>query len=92
MNLILIDDDFNCTSCAVNFPINATSATLNITLIDDTVYEGNESFTVTIDPSSKLPPNVTVGVTNEATVTIVDDDGKYRIYPNEIRAHINTWA
>ena len=72
----MLGDDFNCTSHTVNFPINATRATLNITLIDDAVYEGNESFTVTIDPSSKLPPGITVGVTNEATVTIVDDDGK----------------
>ena len=60
----------------INFPINATSATFNIPLIDDTEYEGNESFNVEIDPSFELPPGVIVGVTNEATVTIVDDDGK----------------
>ena len=74
-----VDDDFNCTfhTLLVPFPINATFATLNVSLIDDTILEGNESFTVTIDSSSKLPSGVTVGVTNEATVTIVDDDGKY---------------
>ena len=77
-NSYFVDSDFNCTShtVVVNFPINATSATFDIPLIDDTDYEDNESFTVTVDTSSKLPPDVSIGVTNEATVTIVDDDGK----------------
>ena len=71
-----VGNDCNCTSHTVLvFPINATFATLNIILIDDDIYEGNENFMVTIDPSSKLPSGVTIGVTNEATVIIEDDDG-----------------
>ena len=79
--MVYVDQDFNCTShnVSVFFPIKTTSAALNVTLIDDTVFEDNESFTVTIDPSPKLPSGVAVGVTNEAIVTIVDDDGKYII-------------
>jgi len=38
------------------------------------ILEGNEDFTLTIDPS--LPSGVSVGDPGEATVTIVDDDGK----------------
>ena len=50
-----------------------------ISLTDDTIYEGNENFILTIDPSS-LPTGVTVGSRDQATVTIVDDnDGKYNI-------------
>ena len=36
------------------------------------VLEGDEDFTITIDPS--LPTDVSVGTPDEATVTIVDDD------------------
>lgn len=60
----------------VHFPINATNATFDVSLTDDTVFEGDENFTLTIDPSSKLPLKVVIGVTNEVTVTIEDDDSK----------------
>lgn len=59
------------------FAINATNSTFSVSLFDDNVLEGNERFTLTIDPSSKLPDDVKIGVTNEATVIIVDDDCKY---------------
>ena len=38
------------------------------------ILEGNENFTLTIDPS--LPTGVSVGTPDVATVTIVDDDRK----------------
>ena len=52
-----------------------TRVPFNVSLIDDIIYEGNEDFTLTIDPSS-LPTGVTVGNPDQATVTIVDNDGK----------------
>ena len=42
----------------------------------DNLFEGNENFTLTIN-SSLLPNTVTVGDLNQATVTIVDDDGEF---------------
>ena len=51
------------TNCPVNIPIH-----------DDTIVEGNENFTLTIDPSSLLT-DVTVG-SPQAIVTIIDNDGK----------------
>ena len=39
-------------------------------------HEGNETFMLTIDSTSLPPTGVTVGDPGQATVTIVDDDGK----------------
>ena len=45
----------------------------DIPIINDTVYEGDETFTVAID-TANLPTGVTAGATTSATVTIEDDD------------------
>ena len=45
----------------------------DIPFIDDTVYEGEETFTMAID-TANLPAGVTAGATTAATVTIEDDD------------------
>ena len=46
-----------------------------IPINDDAIIENNENFTLTIDPSS-LPTGINVGSFDQATVTIVDNDGK----------------
>ena len=52
----------------------------NVSLTDDNTFERNEIFMITIDPSS-LPNNITVGDPSEASVTIMDNDGKnYNVY------------
>ena len=45
----------------------------DIPIIDDTVYEGEETFTMAID-TANLPAGVTAGATTTATVTIADND------------------
>ena len=67
--------DYVSVSYTVTFPAGKTHATLNISIYDDNVFEDNESFTLTINPSS-LPSGVTSGNPVETTVTIVDNDGK----------------
>ena len=47
--------------------------TVIIPILPDTVYEGDETFTVAID-TANLPTGVTAGATTSATVTIEDDD------------------
>ena len=54
-----------------------TNVPFDIPIISDSVSEGNENFTITIDPSSLPPTGVTVGSPDQATVTIVDDDGNF---------------
>ena len=67
--------DYGSGPYTVTFPAGVTSVPFNVSITDDMICEGNEDFTVTIDPSS-LPTGVTVGNPDQATVTIVDDDRK----------------
>ena len=52
-----------------------TRVLFNVPVIDDDILEKSEYFSLAIDPSS-LPDNVTVNVTNQTEVEIVDDDCK----------------
>ena len=52
-----------------------TSVLFNITITNDDVYEGNETFNLIVNVSS-LSSNVTVGDISQATITIMNDDGK----------------
>ena len=67
--------DYTSGPYTVTFPAGQTTATFNVSITDDMILEGNENFMLTIDPSS-LPDGVTRGTPGEATVNIVDDDGK----------------
>ena len=53
-----------------------TSVPFDIPINDDDILEGDEDFMLTINPSS-VPTGVTVGNPDQATVTIMDDDGKF---------------
>ena len=44
-------------------------------IIDNDVYKGNVYFNITIVPSL-LPSDVTIGITNQSSVIITDDDSK----------------
>ena len=69
--------DYDSGPYTVTFPAGMTSASFDIPIINDTIFEGNETFMLTIDPASLLTNvDVTVGSPDQATVTIVDDDGK----------------
>ena len=59
----------------VRFMAGAIHASMFVTLVDDDVFEINESFYLMINPSS-LPKNVVTDNPKQATVTIVDNDGK----------------
>ena len=67
-------DDYRSGPYTVTFPAGATQASLYIPIIDDNTFENNERFLLTILHTS-LPPDVDVGASFQATVTIVDDDG-----------------
>ena len=54
-----------------------SSLPVNISIIDDDTFEGNESFILTIINSSSLPSRVSVKSDCMAIVTIVDDDGEF---------------
>ena len=70
--------DYTSGPYTVMFAPGQTTATFNVPITNDMILEGNEDFMLTIN-SSSLPDNVTRGNPGEATVTIVDDDRKYKI-------------
>ena len=59
----------------VTLPVGMTRISFYVPIINDNYLEFNEKFDLVID-QSLLPFNVNVGSTYQATVTIVDDDGK----------------
>ena len=67
--------DYTSGPYTVTFPAGQTTATFDVPINDDDILEGDEQFVLTIDETS-LPTGVTHGTPCEATVTIVDDDGK----------------
>ena len=68
--------DYTSGPYTVTFPAGQTNATFNIPINDDDILEGDENFMLTII-SSSLPIGITHGTPCEATVTIMNDDGKY---------------
>ena len=69
-------EDYEPGPYTVVFTAGMTSAVFNVSIYNDDNYENNETFDVLINIFS-LPSNVTVGDTNRATVTIMNDDGKH---------------
>ena len=67
--------DYDSGPYTVTIPAGQTTATFNVPITDDMILEGSENFMLTIDETS-LPDDVTRGTPGEATVNIVDDDGK----------------
>jgi len=67
--------DYNSRRYRVTFSAEVTSVTFYVPITDDSILEGNENFMLTIDQSS-LPTGVNRSDPGEATVTIVDNEGK----------------
>ena len=70
------EKDYIIDTYAVTFTAGTTSATLNVRINNDSVNEGDETFTFTIDPFSLVIDGITVGYPYQTALTIVDDDSK----------------
>ena len=70
-----IGEDYEPGPYDVIIPAEMTTVLFNITITNDDVYEGNETFNLVVNVSS-LSSNVTVGDISQATITIMNDDGK----------------
>ena len=64
----------------MTFPVGMVNASFNITVINDTVLEDNETFNLIIIKAS-LPENIILGQFEITKVTIVNDggSGKYAV-------------
>ena len=67
--------DYGSGPYTVTFPAGTTSVPFDVPINNDDILEGNEDFTLTIDPAS-VPTGGSVGSPDQATVTIVDNDRK----------------
>ena len=68
-------EDYEPGPYTVIFPAGINRALFNVSIINDDIYEINETFDLVVNISS-LPPSVTVGDINQARIIIIDDDGK----------------
>ena len=71
---IYVGDDYKSGPFNVTIPTGETTAYFNISVIDDDVFEADESFSVTIDPSS-LSSTLLLRPSCLLIIRIVDDDG-----------------
>ena len=67
--------DYRSGPYAVVFPAGVTQVSFPIQIVNDRMLERNEKFVLTISQTS-LPSGFAVGHPFQATMTIVDDDGK----------------
>ena len=72
---IIEGEDYEVGPYSVIIPAGMASVFFNISIINDEIYEGNETFNLVVNVTS-LPLNVTIGDPNQATITIFNDDGK----------------
>ena len=75
MYVCTIGEDYNSGTFTVEFDTETTHASLNVSIKDDKMFEGNKNFTLSIN-SSSLPNRVTVTDPDQATVTIEDNESK----------------
>ena len=69
--------DYTSGPYTVTFPAGQTTATFNVPINDDDIFEIDENFILTINPSLLSTRITTVGNSGQATVTIVDNDRKF---------------
>ena len=67
--------DYDSGPYNILFSAGQTSVKFNVSIIDNDLLEDNETFNLTIIPSS-LPSKVNTSNPAQVTVTIVDDEGK----------------
>ena len=72
-------DDYLPELNGVTFSAGSVSASAEVTIFDDKYLEENERFILTL---VSLSPNAGVGDSDQAIMTILDNDGEYRLQSN----------
>ena len=68
------DSDYTALTGTVTILANTTTATIDVSVIDENLLEGNETVTVTLTGITSGDTNISLGATVSDTVTIADDD------------------
>lgn len=75
-NIVIVrGENYTFGQYKVTLPAGMIHIPFNVPITDDNMVEVNEKFDLIIDESS-LPSTVHIGSINQATVIILDDDGK----------------
>ena len=69
-----LEDDYIKLSGSVTILAGQTTAVIDVTVLDNTLVEDDETVVVTLTGFSSRDPNVTLGTNLTDTVTIFDDD------------------
>ena len=64
--------DFHSAPQTVTICAGTSSSTINITMTNDNIVEGNETFSMSLTVPLSLSPGITTGAITSATVTIID--------------------
>ena len=72
LSLILVGLDYSSTTQIINF-LSSGSRIISIAILDDTVYEGDESFTIHLRDTTMGGVNLTIDTLN---ITIQEDDSE----------------
>ena len=68
--------DYGSGPFNITFMAGMMNASFDVPIINENLFEGNETFTVTIAPSS-LSNRIVKGTGCDVTVTIINDDSKF---------------
>ena len=74
--MILGGVDYDTGPYIVVFPAGITSATFNVTIINDNILERDEEFHLNIT-SPPTASKVILGQNNQVRIDIINDDSKY---------------
>ena len=70
------DIDFDSSLQTITITAGTNSSTINITVINDNIVEGNETFNMSLMVPSSLGPEISTGIIASAAVTILSTNSK----------------
>ena len=76
IKLVGSNTDFDSAPQTVTIIAGTNSSTIIITVINDNIVEGNETFNMSFTLPSSLGPGITTGSITNATATIIDTSSK----------------
>ena len=74
------DIDFDSALKTVTIIAGTNSSTVQITVIDDSIVEENETFSMSLTVPTSLGPRISAGNITSATATIIDTSSELKHY------------
>ena len=73
------DVDFRSTTQYAKIISGSNRSTVNIVVINDTIVEGDETFTLQLNVPSSYGPSIKAGSLTRATATIIDTSSRFNL-------------